>query len=47
MLNVKLMENPENYLTLMDGMQRQIDRLGDEVLSLDQRLTRLESRLQE
>ena len=39
------MKNPANYVTIMDNMQRQIDRLGDEVLTLDQRLTRLEANL--
>ena len=42
-LNVQLLENPANFVTLMDSMQRQIDRLGDEILTLDQRITRLES----
>ncbi len=42
-LNLVLIQNPENYVTLMDIMQHQIDRMGDEILSLDQRLTILES----
>ncbi len=41
-LSLRLMKNPEDRVTRMDSMQQQVDRLGEEILSLDQRLTRLE-----
>ncbi len=41
-LNLALMQHPTGYMTLMDGMQRQIDRLGVEILAIDQRLSKLE-----
>lgn len=41
-LNRTLIENPENFLTLFQRLESQVDRLGDEILSLDQRITKLE-----
>ena len=41
-LNLALMQHPEGYGTLLDSMQRQLDRFGEEILTLDQRLTKLE-----
>ena len=43
-LNLALMQHPQGYLTLVDNMQRQIDRLGDEFLAMEQRIEKLEAR---
>ena len=42
-LRVVMLKNPDNFVTLMDSMDRRMDRLSDEILSLDQRLTALET----
>jgi hypothetical protein len=42
-LKLALLRSPENYATLLQSMQNQIDRFGEEILTLDQRLARLES----
>ncbi len=42
-LNLMMMKNPENFVTLMENMQRRLDRFGEEILSLDQRISKLES----
>jgi hypothetical protein len=44
-LKLELIGSPENVLTLVDSLQRQIDRLSEEMLSQDQRITALEERL--
>ncbi len=41
-LNVAMLKNPRTFVTLMDSMQRQLDRFGEEILSLDLRITKLE-----
>jgi len=41
-LNLALLQHPKGYMTLMDSMQRQLDRLGDEYLALEQRIAKLE-----
>ena len=43
-LNLMLMREPENVATQMEYMQRQIDRLGEDILSMDERISKLESR---
>lgn len=42
-LNLALLKNPANYVTLIEALQAQIDRLGEETVSLDLRITKLES----
>ena len=42
-LNLTLLKNPENYVTLIEALQAQIDQLGQETVSLDLRVTKLES----
>ncbi len=42
-LRLAMWNNPDNVLTLMDHMQWQIDRFGEEILYLDKRLTKLET----
>ena len=44
-LNLAMLRNPENYVTLIEALQGQIDRLGEEMVSLDLRVTKLESNL--
>ena len=46
-LKLELVGSPENILTLVDSLQRQIDRLSEELLSHDQRITGLEERFLE
>lgn len=41
-LNLALLQHPTGYMTLVDGLQRQVDRLGVEILALDQRVSKLE-----
>ena len=41
-LGLALRKNPENYVTLMEAMQAQIDQMGQEMLALDLRITALE-----
>jgi len=43
-LKLELVGSPENVLTLVDSLQRQIDRLSEEMLAHDQRITALEER---
>ena len=43
-LKFALLHNPENFVTLLESMQNQIDRFGEEILSLDQRIARLEAK---
>ncbi len=42
-LNLALLKNPENYVTLIEALQAQIDQLGQETLALDLRITKLEA----
>jgi hypothetical protein len=42
-LNLALLKNPENYVTLIEALQAQIDQLGQETVALDLRITKLES----
>ncbi len=44
-LNLALMQHPKGYVTLVDNMQRQIDRLGEDYLALEQRIAKLEGSL--
>ena len=44
-LNLKLLQQPENVSTQMDYLQRRIDRFGDVLLLLEERIARLESRV--
>lgn len=41
-LKLALLRNPENFVTFMEAMQAQIDRIEQETLNLDQRITKLE-----
>ena len=45
-IKLKLLRNPETYVTLMEAMQGQIDQLGQEQLALDLRITKLETNLE-
>jgi multidrug resistance efflux pump len=42
-LNVAMLKKPGSFVTLIDSMQRQLDRFGEEIVSLDQRITKLET----
>jgi hypothetical protein len=42
-LDLALRKNPDNYVTLIEAMQAQIDRQGQEMLALDLRLAALEN----
>jgi hypothetical protein len=42
-LDLALRKNPENYVTLIEAMQAQIGRQGQEMLALDLRITALEN----
>ncbi len=42
-LNLAMLSHPTGYLTLFDSMQRQLERFGNEILSLDQRVSKLEA----
>ncbi len=41
-LNRQLLDSPENLLEIVDSLQRQIDRLNEELIRQDQRLSALE-----
>lgn len=41
-LNVVIMKNPDNLTTRLQYIEARVDRMGEEILSLDQRITRLE-----
>ena len=41
-LNVVVIKNPDSFTTLLHYIEAKVDRMGDEILSLDQRITRLE-----
>lgn len=43
-LNLQMVHNPGEFGSQMEYMQRQIDRFGEELLWLDERLAKLESR---
>ena len=41
-LNVVVIKNPDNFTTLLHDIEAKVNRMGDEILALDQRTTRLE-----
>lgn len=41
-LNLALLKHPKGYATLVDNMQNQIDRLGEDFILLEQRVAKLE-----
>jgi hypothetical protein len=41
-LSRTLIQNPENFVTLLHHLEGQVNRMGEEILSLDQRITKLE-----
>lgn len=41
-LNRKLLDSPENLLEIVDSLQRQVDRLNEELIRHDQRLSAVE-----
>lgn len=41
-LNAVIIQNPENFTTLLHYIEAKVDRMGEEILALDQRITRLE-----
>jgi hypothetical protein len=41
-LNTEIIKNPDNFTTLLHYIEAKVDRMGEEILSLDQRITRLE-----
>jgi hypothetical protein len=41
-LNVVILENPDSFVTLLNYIEAKVDRMGDEILSLDQRISKLE-----
>ena len=43
-LRLAMLRSPENYATIMEAMQGQIDNLSQELMALDQRVTRIEAR---
>ena len=43
LLRLAMLKNPRSFVTLMDSMERRLDRFGEEILTLDLRIARLES----
>ena len=41
-LNLELAKNPESFLTLLPYLESKVNRLSDEILELDKRLSKLE-----
>jgi hypothetical protein len=41
-LKLAMLKNPENYVTFMEAMQAQIDRVEQDVLAIDSRILKLE-----
>ena len=41
-LRLALLKQPGTFMTLMDSMDRKLDRFGEEILELDRRVTKLE-----
>ncbi|NND97374.1 MAG: hypothetical protein HKN47_08620 [Pirellulaceae bacterium] len=41
-LNAVIIQNPDNFTTLLHYIEAKVDRMGEEILALDQRITRLE-----
>ena len=41
-LSLKLIKNPENFVTLLHHLEGQVNRLGEEILALDQRISKFE-----
>ena len=42
-LKIDLIDNPVTYMSMMDSMEKKMHRLSDEILSLEQRIARLEN----
>ena len=42
-LKVELIDNPATYMTLMDSMEQRMDQFSEEILTLEQRIARLEN----
>ena len=43
LLRLAMLKNPGSFVTLMDSMERRLDRFGEEILTLDLRIAKLES----
>ena len=41
-LSLTLIKNPENFVTLLHRLEAQVNRLSEEILALDQRISKLE-----
>jgi hypothetical protein len=41
-LNLSLIKHPETFVTLLHHVQGKVDRLGEELITLDQRISKLE-----
>jgi hypothetical protein len=41
-LSLVLLKNPQYFTTLLQSLEAKVDRMGDEILSIDQRLSKLE-----
>ena len=41
-LRLQVLKNPENFTTLLHYMETRVDRLADEILAIDQRVSKLE-----
>jgi dephospho-CoA kinase len=41
-LNLVIIENPDSFVTLLNYIEAKVDRMGEEILSLDQRISKLE-----
>lgn len=41
-LNLVLLKNPENFVTLLHHLESKVNRMGEEILMLDQRISKLE-----
>ncbi len=41
-LNLSLIKNPENFVTLLHHLEGQVNRMGEEILALEQRISKLE-----
>jgi multidrug resistance efflux pump len=41
-LNVEVLKNPDSFVTLLNYIEAKVDRMGDEILALDERISKLE-----
>ncbi|WP_182868264.1 hypothetical protein [Stieleria mannarensis] len=41
-LSLVLLKNPQYFATMLQSLEAKVDRMGEEILSLDQRISRLE-----